>query len=93
MSEIKEVFGKQYRLKVVSNDRPIMVKAVGDCIFTKVPYETAKFPLMAFNSWLGGSEHIQTVDGLKELSADDREFLISCTGPLFWKQIEKMENE
>jgi len=95
MATIKEVFGKSYQLKVVTGheNSPVRVKAFGECVFTKKPYETASFPLKSFNSWLSGKEHIQLVDGLKQLSSSDREFLISGTGPEFWAQIERMENE
>lgn len=61
------------------------VKAVGECVFTKTPYETATFDKRDYEQWLSGLPIQNT--GLIDLSSDDREFLITSTSPKFWEMI------
>jgi len=87
MSKLMKVGGKPYGLKVVPGKyEPIMVRAVGNCVLTKVEYKTAEFPLSAFNSWFSGGKLIQNTE-LGKLSTDDREFLINGTTPTFWATV------
>ena len=81
------VAGKPYSLRVVKGQyEPLMVQAVGKCVFTKAEYKTSPFQLLHFNKWLSGSEPMQTSD-LRHLSSDYREFLISGTTPKFWEMV------
>ena len=60
-------------------------KAVGECVFTKTPYETKVFMKEDYDAWMRGCQIQDT--GLIDLSADDREFLISSTSPKFWEMV------
>ena len=73
----------QYEIVSVDDTR---VKARGNCRVTGKVYETAPFDEYAWCVWCMTAEPIQNT-GLVELSADDREFLISATSPEGWKQL------
>lgn len=91
MASEQLVAGKPYALRVVKGQyEPLMVQAVGKCVFTKIEYKTSPFQLKHFNQWLSGGEPMQ-LSPLRNLSADDREFLISGTSPKFWEQVKDLE--
>ena len=65
--------------------------ASGKCVHTKQPYNTSPFYLSDFCKWKAGDTLIQDTK-LGELSADDREFLISCIHPDFFEVINETIN-
>lgn len=60
------------------------VTITGNCMFYLDKIEIKNVPWQGLLDWLNGTS-IQ--DALPELSIDDREFLISGTGPTYWKPL------
>lgn len=62
------------------------VEIIGECVETKEPYRvTVKSE--DFRAWWYEGEYIQNV--MPELSADDKEFLLSGLTPYGWEIINK----
>lgn len=59
-----------------------MTKVEGNCVFTGKPY-SCEVPTAGLLRWIGG-DSIQTA--MPNVSADDREFLISGISPEGWKE-------
>ena len=68
------------------------VKARGKCRITGETYETQPFCAFAWCEWCFTAAHIQETR-LAELSADDREFLISGTSPKGWNKMFNIKDD
>jgi hypothetical protein len=60
------------------------VEASGNCVFTGKEYKCT-VPLEGLKNWMEGRAHIQVA--MPNISADDREFLISGISPEGWKEV------
>ena len=74
------MIGKK-NLMVTESETPGMANVKGNCVFTGEEYQCS-VPLTGLKKWQGG-EPIQTA--MPNVSADDREFLISGISPAGWK--------
>lgn len=63
--------------------KPTQATYSGQCVVSGKEYETAKFPLAAYERWKQG-EVIQKA--LWMLSAEDREFMIAGISPDAWEK-------
>ena len=68
------------------------LKAQGKCRITGESYETQPFSECAWYEWCFTAAHIQNT-GLAELSADDREFLITGTSPQGWNKMFNIKDD
>lgn len=71
-----------YNLKIIHQDEKTITLAA-PCAITGREYSVT-VPIRGFNQWRNG-DYIQ--DALSNVSADDREFLISGISPEGWRKI------
>ena len=70
------------KAKIFAVDENFMVGR-GNCAFTGKPYETKKFHKSCLEAYNNGA-YVQ--EAFSDLSAEDREFLISRISPEGWEQ-------